>query len=60
LAAFNGRNLSGRHSIMAKAKPAKAAKSGKLIYFFGKSKCDGKGDMKSLLGGKGANLAAMT
>jgi len=32
----------------------------KLIYFFGKSKCDGKGDMKALLGGKGANLAAMT
>ncbi|MCU0880123.1 MAG: pyruvate, phosphate dikinase [Pirellulaceae bacterium] len=38
------------------------AKSGgeKIIYFFGKSKCDGRGDMKSLLGGKGANLAAMT
>jgi pyruvate,orthophosphate dikinase len=43
---------------MAKTKPA--ASSGKLIYFFGKSKCDGKGDMKALLGGKGANLAAMT
>jgi pyruvate,orthophosphate dikinase len=42
---------------MAKAKPAS---SGKIIYFFGKSKCDGKGDMKALLGGKGANLAAMT
>ena len=40
---------------------AKAATSGsKIIYFFGKSKCDGRGDMKSLLGGKGANLAAMT
>jgi len=43
---------------MAKAKPA--AGGGKIIYFFGKSKCDGKGDMKALLGGKGANLAAMT
>jgi pyruvate,orthophosphate dikinase len=43
---------------MAKAKAA--AGGGKIIYFFGKSKCDGKGDMKSLLGGKGANLAAMT
>jgi hypothetical protein len=32
----------------------------KLIYFFGKSKTDGSGDMKSLLGGKGANLAQMT
>ena len=44
---------------MAKAKPA-AKSTGKTIYFFGKSKCDGRGDMKSLLGGKGANLAAMT
>jgi pyruvate,orthophosphate dikinase len=32
----------------------------KLIYFFGKSKTDGNGDMKALLGGKGANLAQMT
>jgi pyruvate,orthophosphate dikinase len=32
----------------------------KLVYFFGKSKTDGSGDMKSLLGGKGANLAQMT
>jgi pyruvate,orthophosphate dikinase len=39
---------------------AKAAGGGKIIYFFGQSKCDGKGDMKALLGGKGANLAAMT
>jgi pyruvate,orthophosphate dikinase len=39
---------------------AKSASGGKIIYFFGKSKCDGKGDMKALLGGKGANLAAMT
>src|SRR6476646_4663466 len=43
---------------MAKAKPAAGA--GKIIYFFGQSKCDGKGDRKALLGGKGANLAAMT
>ena len=43
---------------MAK-KPATAARN-KLIYCFGKSKCDGKGDMKALLGGKGANLCEMT
>ncbi|MCC7085989.1 MAG: pyruvate, phosphate dikinase [Pirellulales bacterium] len=36
------------------------ADSGKLIYYFSKSKTDGRGDMKALLGGKGANLAAMT
>jgi pyruvate,orthophosphate dikinase len=44
----------------ATAKANGAAKVGKIIYFFGKSKCDGRGDMKALLGGKGANLAAMT
>jgi len=38
-------------------KPSKGI--GKYIYFFGKSKCDGDGTMKGLLGGKGANLAAM-
>lgn len=37
-----------------------SAKAGKLIYFFSKSRTDGDGGMKSLLGGKGANLAAMT
>jgi pyruvate, orthophosphate dikinase len=42
------------------SKSATTAKGGKIIYFFGKSKCDGRGDMKALLGGKGANLAAMT
>jgi pyruvate,orthophosphate dikinase len=38
----------------------KAAANAKMIYYFGKSRCDGKGDMKALLGGKGSNLAAMT
>src|SRR3954452_199253 len=42
------------------SKPAASVKGGMIIYFFGKSRCDGKGDMKPLLGGKGANLAAMT
>ena len=31
----------------------------KYVYFFGKGKPEGKGDMKDLLGGKGANLAEM-
>ena len=34
--------------------------SNKYVYYFGKGKADGKADMKSLLGGKGANLAEMT
>ncbi|MBI4379049.1 MAG: pyruvate, phosphate dikinase [Nitrospinae bacterium] len=32
----------------------------KYVYFFGKGVADGRADMKSLLGGKGANIAEMT
>ena len=32
----------------------------KYVYFFGRGKADGNTNMKSLLGGKGANLAEMT
>ena len=32
----------------------------KYVYFFGAGKADGTGDMKRLLGGKGAGLAEMT
>ena len=31
-----------------------------MVYYFGKSKTEGKGKSKSLLGGKGVNLAEMT
>jgi pyruvate,orthophosphate dikinase len=41
-------------------KAEKGGKSGRMIYYFGVKKCDGDGSMKSLLGGKGANLAQMT
>ncbi|HEX9874257.1 MAG TPA: PEP/pyruvate-binding domain-containing protein, partial [Deferrimonas sp.] len=34
--------------------------SAKYVYFFGEGKAEGKGEMKNLLGGKGANLAEMT
>jgi len=47
-------------AVKKNSRPATSVKGGKIIYFFGKSRCDGKGDMKALLGGKGANLAAMT
>ncbi len=30
------------------------------VYFFGAGKAEGRGDMKELLGGKGAGLAEMT
>jgi len=32
----------------------------KMIYYFGRTKTEGNGQQKSLLGGKGANLAEMT
>src|SRR5580693_3246159 len=32
----------------------------KYVYFFGAGKADGSGDMKEILGGKGAGLAEMT
>jgi pyruvate,orthophosphate dikinase len=32
----------------------------KYVYFFGEGKAEGRGDMKTLLGGKGAGLAEMT
>ena len=38
----------------------KASNAGKMIYYFGKTCTDGRGDQKDLLGGKGANLAEMT
>src|SRR4051812_14420079 len=40
--------------------PAKAGSATKMIYYFGKTKTEGRGDQKPLLGGKGANLADMT
>ncbi len=43
----------------AAAKPAASSKI-KYVYFFGDGTAEGKAEMKSLLGGKGANLAEMT
>ena len=45
-----------QRSIMAK----KAAATGKMVHYFGKTKTEGKGLGKDLLGGKGKNLAEMT
>ena len=36
------------------------AKTAKLVYFFGNGKSEGNANMRSELGGKGANLAEMT
>jgi len=40
--------------------PAKKAKKTRYVYYFGDGHADGSGGMKSLLGGKGANLHEMT
>ena len=39
---------------------AKTAAASRYVYRFGEGKADGAGNMKPLLGGKGANLAEMT
>jgi pyruvate,orthophosphate dikinase len=37
-----------------------ATSTKKMTFFFGQTRTDGRGDQKTLLGGKGANLAEMT
>ena len=39
---------------------AKKSAAKKMVYYFGKTRTDGDTSMRSLLGGKGANLADMT
>src|SRR5690606_30683383 len=38
----------------------KKPSSTKMVYYFGKTRTDGDGTMKQIIGGKGANLAEMT
>jgi pyruvate,orthophosphate dikinase len=49
-----------KKAAKAKKPAGKAKASKKYVYFFGKGKADGNGEMKALLGGKGAGLAEMT
>src|SRR6266404_2049036 len=48
-----------RRSTSHRAAPKKSKRS-TYVYYFGDGHADGDGKMKSLLGGKGANLAEMT
>ena len=41
-------------------KTSRTKRSQNMVYSFGKTKTDGDGTMRTLLGGKGANLAEMT
>src|SRR3954465_11639985 len=52
------RKTSTRSSRSTASRPS--ARSAKYVYYFGNGRADGNGTMKSLLGGKGANLAEMT
>ncbi len=51
-----------RKSNKPDTKPASNGKAAgeRMIYYFGATRTDGRGDQKPLLGGKGANLAEMT
>ena len=54
---------SSRHPAKSRnsSKPTgKNTRRGRYVYYFGNGKADGAGNMKALLGGKGANLAEMT
>ncbi len=50
--------IEAKPSAGKSSKPA--LKLGKMVYYFGKTKTEGRAEMKLLLGGKGANLADMT
>jgi pyruvate,orthophosphate dikinase len=41
-------------------KPAAESRSAQYVYYFGGGHAEGRGDMKDVLGGKGAGLAEMT
>ncbi|MCB9800048.1 MAG: pyruvate, phosphate dikinase [Candidatus Omnitrophica bacterium] len=49
-----------KNKTKTKGAAGSSKKSAKYVYFFGSGKAEGNAKMKSLLGGKGANLAEMT
>lgn len=50
----------GQSSKMAPGMGQSNGRAPKMIYYFGRTKTEGNGKQKQLLGGKGANLAEMT
>lgn len=46
--------------VAVRSAARKAIKKNKYVYFFGDGRAEGRGDMRDLLGGKGAGLAEMT
>jgi pyruvate,orthophosphate dikinase len=55
-------SVSSRNGAKSKPSPRRGAtnKAPRYVYYFGDGHADGGGNMKPLLGGKGANLAEMT
>src|SRR5688572_24668612 len=54
------KNASKRNSPSRSSSLSRKPKNAQFVYNFGDGKADGAGNMKPLLGGKGANLAEMT
>src|SRR6266568_9588490 len=49
-----------RSTLKLRSTSAQKTKTPRYVYYFGDGRADGAGNMKPLLGGKGANLAEMT
>ena len=60
VAAKKTRPTTAKKSPKKEAKTGPGPKVGKLVFLFGGKKAEGAGNMKDLLGGKGAGLAEMT
>ncbi len=57
----SGRKKTTKKKTMRRASAGgESSRAKRMVYYFGSTKTDGKGKMKELLGGKGANLAEMT
>src|SRR5690606_25400726 len=58
--AAKGAKKKSKKKSGARRAGAGGARAHAMTYFFGRSRSDGDGSMKALLGGKGANLAEMS
>src|ERR1044072_3000914 len=54
------KKMKASRRVSGKRSPSKKSGKTRYVYAFGDGKADGAGNMKPLLGGKGANLAEMT
>src|SRR5687767_15918325 len=54
------KTASRQNSRSRRSSLSRKARKAQFVYNFGDGKADGAGNMKPLLGGKGANLAEMT